>query len=101
MPASAYLLAGLFVVISLAAGAVAWWVVGPRRAMALPLPMLVAFGLLYLAGHKLGWQLGPTVEVMKFQLALPFDIALALAGGFAAAIVQRPLLTARRGAPGS
>ena len=88
-------------IISLAAGAVAWWVVGPRRAIALPLPMLVAFALLYLAGHKLGWQAGPTIEVMQFQLALPFDIALTLAGGFAAAIVQRPLLLARRRAPGS
>ncbi|MEO8509975.1 MAG: hypothetical protein ABI534_01915 [Chloroflexota bacterium] len=101
MPASAYLLAGLFVAISLGAGALAWWTVGPRRAVALPLPMVVAFALLYLAGHRLGWQAGPTVELLGFELALPFDIALALVGGFAAAVIQRPLLMTARGAPGS
>lgn len=101
MPASAYLLASLFVVISLIAGALAWWVVGPRRGITLPLPMLAAFALLYLAGHKLGWQAGPSVELLGFRVALPFDVALALVGGFAAAILQRPLFMIRRSAPDS
>jgi len=103
MPAEAYGLVALFTVVSIVVGLGAWWVVGPRRPWAAILPIAAAFGLLYLVGHRFGWQSGPNVEILGFQVAIVSDLAFALAGAFGAALAQRLAwrLAARRrtGAP--
>jgi hypothetical protein len=89
MPAVAYLLAAFFVLLSILAGLAAWWLVGPRRLWAALLPIVTAFAALYQLGHRLGWQVGPMVDVAGFRLALPFDVALAVGVAFATALLQR------------
>lgn len=92
MPAEAFGLLALFTIASIVAGVGAWWLVGPRSWWGLPLPVLAAFGALYLSGHRLGWELGPTVQLFGFQVALLFDLVLAVVVAVLAALVQRPLL---------
>jgi len=92
MPAQAYGLVTLFAAASLAAGAGAAWTLGPRRWWAIVLPVLAPFGALYLSGHRLGWSLGPTVTLFGFDVALPFDLGLAVIVAVAAAWVQRMAL---------
>ena len=89
MPASAYALVVLFLAISIAAACLAAWVVGPRRPWTAVVPAVVAFGALYLVGHRLVLQIGPEVELFGWQVSLPFDLAVALAAAFAAAAAQR------------
>lgn len=103
MPAEAYALVAMFTAVSIVVGLGAWWVVGPRRPWAAILPIAAAFGLLYLVGHRFGWQFGPNVEILGFQVAIVSDLAFALAGAVGAALAQRLTwrLAARRrtGAP--
>ncbi len=89
MPVEAYGLVAFFTLVSIVVGLAAWWVVGPRRWWAALLPVASAFGLLYLVGHRLGWQFGPNVELLGFQVAIVSDLAFALLGAFGAAAVQR------------
>ena len=65
MPASAYALLGVFILLSIAVGIAAAWVVGPRRAAAAIMPVLAAFGALYWVGHRSGLQLGPTIDLLR------------------------------------
>lgn len=92
MPVAAFALLAAFGIVSVAAGALAWRVIGPRRLHALPVPIVAAFVALYLAGHRFGWQIGPMVELFGFDVALVFDLALALVAALLAAIAQRPVL---------
>jgi len=89
MPAAAFALLGFFIAVALVAGGTAWWIVGPRRAWALALPILAAFGALYLFGHLLEWSVGPTLTLFGFDVALLFDLVLAVVAAALAAIVQR------------
>jgi hypothetical protein len=89
MPATAYVLASLFVALSIAAGVVAWRVIGPPSVGGLPLPVLLSFGALYLLGHRFGWQAGPMIEIMGFKVAIVVDVGVALVAAFAAALLQR------------
>lgn len=89
MPVEAYGLVALFAVVSIVVGLGAWRVVGPRRPWAALLPIAVAFGVLYLVGHRLGWEFGPNVEILGFQVAIVSDLAFALLGAFGAALAQR------------
>jgi hypothetical protein len=89
MPASAYALLALFTVISVAAGWLSAWLVGPRRLWAAVIPSLAAFGALYLIGHRFIVRVGPTVELFGWQVSLPFDVAVALGSALAAAGIQR------------
>lgn len=89
MPASAYSLLATFVVISVAAGALATWAIGPRHPWAAVLPALAAFGSLYLVGHRLVLAIGPEVNLFGWQVSLPFDVAVALAAAVIAAALQR------------
>ncbi len=98
MPAAAFALLAFFIVVSILAGAAAWWLIGPHRPWALLLPTIGAFGALYLFGHLLEWSFGPTVELFGFTVALPFDIGVALVVAAAAAAVQRVALRATPGA---
>lgn len=89
MPASAYGLVALFVVISGASGWLAARITGPRRWWAAVLPALAAFGALYLVGHRSAIRLGPEVEIFGWQVSLPFDVAVAAATALIAAGLQR------------
>jgi hypothetical protein len=97
MPATAFALVGLFAIVSVVAGVVAWRALGPGGVRAAVLPSVAAFGALYLAGHRLGLAVGPTVPLFGFEVALFGDVAIALVTAFAVAWAQRQaLLTLRR-----
>lgn len=89
MPASAYALVATFLVISLVAGVVAARIVGPWSAWAPVLPSLGGFGALYLIGHRWVLNIGPEVTLWGWQVALPFDAAVALATALVIAAGQR------------
>jgi biotin transporter BioY len=89
MPASAYGLVAVFIVISLASGLLAAWLVGPRRWWAAILPTVAGFVILYLLGHRWVVQVGPQVPVLGWEISLPFEIVAALAVALAAAAMQR------------
>ncbi|HEX6140531.1 MAG TPA: hypothetical protein VF013_08740 [Candidatus Limnocylindria bacterium] len=102
MSSSAYALISLFAVVSVLAGLVAWQALRvPTSPAGLILPALGAFGALYLAGHRLGWSIGPTVRLFGFEVALAFDAVLALAAALVVAVLQRLAVSGlRRQGPG-
>ena len=103
MTSAAYALIGLFSAISLASGLLASGLIGPWRWWAPLLPALASFGSLYLIGHRLGWSAGPEVAMFGFRVALPFDVAVALAVSLSTAAGQWGafrLLQPQQGRPG-
>lgn len=88
MPVAAWALLATFLLISLGAGALAAWVVGPWRWSGVVLPAAAAVVALYLAGHRLAWSIGPHVRLFGFDVALPFDLALAVVVALAVAWLQ-------------
>jgi hypothetical protein len=92
MPASAYALVATFAVISLLAGAAAARLVGPRRWWSVPLPAAAAFGALYLVGHRWVVGIGPEVTLWGWEVALPFDIVVAIGMALLVASLQRGVL---------
>lgn len=101
MPPQAYALVSLFLLSSLLVGILAVRLVarrgGPRGLIAYALPVLAAFGALYLIGHKLGLVVGPEIGLFGFQVALLGDIAIGFAAALAVAIIQLLVLRARTG----
>jgi hypothetical protein len=98
MPANAYALVGFFAALSAASGLLAWRLVGPPpRAAALP-PVAASFGALYLVGHRLFLSVGPTVDFLGFQVALPFDVAVAVGTAAVTAFLERTAWRIARGA---
>ncbi|MFO1539289.1 MAG: hypothetical protein ACKOTZ_02420 [Chloroflexota bacterium] len=93
MPAAAFGLVALFAVIAFLAGAVAAWLIGPRRRSAVRLPAAAAFVALWGAGHGLGLEIGPTVELLGFRVALLGDILIAVVAAAIAARLQCLVLT--------
>lgn len=89
MPASAYGLVAVFVVISGISGWLAARMIGPRRQWATVLPALAAFGALYVVGHRSAIRIGPEVEILGWQVSLAFDVVVALATALLAAGLQR------------
>lgn len=89
MPAAAFALLAFFVGVSLVAGLLAWWLIGPRRPWGAVLPTLGAFGALYLFGHLLEISPGPTVDLFGFDVAILFDVGLALLVAVCVALLQR------------
>lgn len=87
-----YALIATFVGLSIATGVLAASTIGPRRLATVVLPSLAAFSALYLVGHRLGMDVGPTVILFGFEVALPFDIVVAVATAFACAWLQRAIL---------
>ena len=71
-----YALIATFVGLSIAAGILAAFTLGPRR----------------LAPVVLGMDVGPMVILFGFEVALPFDIVVAVATAFACAWLQRAIL---------
>jgi len=103
MPPSAYGLIATFTLVSLLSGIAAARVVGPRRWWAVVVPALAAFGGLYLLAHRWPVSIGPTMELFGWEVALAFDIAVALVAAFAAAILQGSvprLFQSKQGSPG-
>lgn len=96
MPTSVYAIVALFGVVALLCGAGAAWLVGPRRLMAMVVPAAAAFLALYWVGHRSGLELGPTVELFGFRIAIVQDVAAATLAALAAAIVQRTVVDRRR-----
>ena len=70
MPSNAYALVALFTLIAVLCGALATWLVGPRRLATVVIPALAAFLALYWVGHRSGLELGPTVELLGFRVAI-------------------------------
>jgi hypothetical protein len=103
MPSAAYALIGLFAIISTASGLLASRLIGPWRWWTPLLPILAAFGALYVVGHRLGWSAGPEVPMFGFRVALPFDMAVALGIAFVTAVGQSGalgLFQTQQGGPG-
>jgi len=103
MPPAAYALIGLFATISAASGLLASRLMGRWRWWSPVLPIAASFGALYLLGHRLGWSAGPEVPMLGFRVALPFDVAVALAVALATAATQAGalrLLQSQQGSPG-
>lgn len=98
MPPAAYALVALFALISLAVGVLAARALaprgGPRGPRAVILPAAAAFLVLYLVGHRFGLVLGPEIGLFGFRVALLGDVAIGLAAGFAAALLQAGLVRA-------
>jgi hypothetical protein len=78
VPAAAFGVLAVFTVVAIGAGLLAWWLIGSRIPLGPALPVLAAFGALYLSGHRLGLRMGPTMDLFGFQVALLFDVALAV-----------------------
>jgi hypothetical protein len=93
VPASAYALLVTFVLVSILSGIVAARVVGPWTWWATVLPGVAAFGLLYLVGHRWAVSIGPEMTLWGWQVALPFDVGVALAAAFVTAAIQRGAVT--------
>jgi len=89
MPANAFLLLGVFILISIGSGLIAWRVLIPRHRWGWLTAIVFAFGALYLFGHLLGLSAGPILQLFGFDVALPFDVLLALVAAFAGATFHR------------
>lgn len=89
MPASAYGLVALFVVISGVSGWLGARIIGPRKARAAVFPALAALGSLYLVGHRSTIRVGPQIEVLGWQVSLAFDVVVTAATTLLTAGLQR------------
>jgi hypothetical protein len=96
MPPAAVALLGFFIGVSIVVGAVAALAVGPRRPLAVVLPILAAFGALYLVGHRLGLDLGPQVDLFGFQVSIVWDLSVAFVAAVTMARVQRRVVLRRQ-----
>jgi len=89
MPAAAFGVLAVFTAAAIAAGLIAWWLLGSRLPLGPLLPIVAAFLALYVAGHRLQIELGPSTQLFGFQVSLLFDLVLALAVAFAVAAIGR------------
>ena len=100
MPPQAYALVTLFMLCSVALGAVAVRVAaragGPRGRAAHVLPIAAGFGAFYLIGHRLGLSVGPEISLFGFQVALLGDLVIGFAAALAVALVQAAAFRFRR-----
>jgi hypothetical protein len=105
MPPQAFALVGLFTVLSVALGVIAWWIArrppldGPHGLGGAILPSVAAFGAFYLIGHRAGISIGPEIGLFGFQVALPGDVLLASVAAGAAALGQAAGRRGLRGRP--
>ena len=95
MPASAFALLGVFILLAIGVGIGAAWVIGPRARAAIILPVLAAFGGLYVVGHRTGLELGPTISLFGYQVAIVQDVVVAVVAAGVVALIQRAVLTRR------
>ena len=103
MPPEAFALVGLFSLLSIVIGVVAWWLArgvgGPRGRRWVVLPVVAAFGAFYVIGHRLGLAVGPEWPILGFQVALLGDVGIGLVAALAVALLQAALVP-RRSRPG-
>jgi hypothetical protein len=97
MPTSAYAVVALFSVVAIVCGVGAAWLVGPRRLAAVVIPSVAAFLALYWVGHRSGLELGPTMELLGFRLAIVQDVIAGAIAALGAAATQRWALDRRPG----
>jgi len=95
MPANAYAVVALFIVVSVLCGIGAVWLLGPRRWLAAAIPIVAAFLALYWVGHKSGLEVGPTMELFGFRIAIVQDVLVAAIAALVAAAVQRLVVDRR------
>jgi hypothetical protein len=96
VPSTAYGLVVLFTVVAVLCGVAAASLVGPRTWRAALIPSAMAFLALYLVGHRSGLQLGPTLELFGFSVAIVQDLVAAFLAAVLAATAQRLVLDRRR-----
>ena len=96
VPPSAFAILVLFLVVAVLCGVGAAFLVGPRRARATLIPIGADFLVLYWVGHRSGLELGPTVELFGFRVALLQDVTAAAVAALVAALAQRWVLGLRR-----
>jgi len=89
MPAAAFGVLAVFTTAAIVAGLLAWWLIGSRIPLGPLLPILGAFLALYVSGHRLRIELGPSTELFGFQVSLLFDLVLALVVAFLIAFIGR------------
>jgi hypothetical protein len=89
MPAAAFGVLAVFTAASVAAGLLAWWLLGSRVPLGPLLPILAAFAALYVAGHRLRLEVGPSTELFGFQISLAFDLVLAFGVALLVALLGR------------
>jgi hypothetical protein len=77
-------------------GAAAAFLVGPRRAIAVIVPTVAAVVALWAIGHRSGLEVGPTVELFGFRVALLFDVLVGATGAILGAVLQRLALSGWR-----
>ena len=99
MPAAAVALLVFFIGVSVAVGAAVAYAVGPRRPLVVVLPILAAFGALYVVGHRLGLSVGPQVTLFGFEVSLVWDLVVAVLAAAVTAVIQRSVLRRRATAP--
>lgn len=88
MPLAAVALLCTLLLVALGSGLLAARLVGPRRWWAPIVPVIAAVIALDVNGHRLGLEVGPTVEVYGFRVALLWDATVALVAALIAARVQ-------------
>ena len=98
VPASALHLLAFFTFAALVIGALAAWVVGPRRWWAVIVPAGSAFLALWAIGHRSGMAVGPTVILFGFEVNLLFDLGAATLAAAIAALAQCLVVSRLRGA---
>ncbi len=99
MPTSAFAVLVVFTLLAIGVGVAAAWIAGPRRKLAVVLPVLAAFGALYFVGHRSGLELGPTMDLFGFRVAIVQDIAVAVIAAGVVAFVQRLVWLRRTDGP--
>ena len=95
MPPEAIALLAFFIGVAVVIGAIAAYAVGPRRPITVVLPVLGAFGSLYVVGHRLGLSVGPQLSLFGFEVSIVWDVAAAAVAAVMVALVQRAIV--RRG----
>jgi hypothetical protein len=88
VPTSALLLLAFFTLAAVLIGALAAWVVGPRRWWAVFVPAAAGFLALWGVGHRSGLAMGPTVILFGFEVNLLFDLGAATLAAAIAALAQ-------------
>ncbi len=89
MPLSAFALLAVFIIISSVSGIAAWLVVGPPAWWAAIGPVGMTFVALYVVGHRLELEVGPRINLFGYDVALLFDIAVAVVAALVGAALVR------------
>lgn len=100
MSVQAYALVTTFAVCSVLWGVLATLLFrrfgGPRRRLAVVVPIAASFLLFYLVGHKWGIAMGPMIQLYGFDVAIVSDNAFGLVAALVAAAVQTLVVRLRR-----